>query len=260
VNNDTSGTNRAERPEPGSGSNRPAISQTISQSTNQPPSSVRVMLADPAELMHLAVRALIADDPMYSRLATATNVTDAQRLVLQTRPLLLICEIDIGRRSGIQFCRWVRSASPPTRIVILTNRNEPLLATAALAAGAIGYLLKSSPEDVLRASLRQAATGETVIDDRLGKHYELAHEVDVANQLGFSRREREVLGELILGQDNRSIAATLSISEETVKSHLKSIFRKLGARDRAQALALAIGTATAPSQRSAPGAGTRQGG
>jgi DNA-binding NarL/FixJ family response regulator len=167
------------------------------------------MLADPAELVHL------------------------------------ITEVDLDGKSGIELCRWVRCVSPITQVVFLTSRNEPLLATAALAAGAVGYLLKASPPDVLQASLEQAAAGHTVVDDRLGRHRAAAHQVDAADQLGFSRREREVLGELVSGQDNRLIAATLGIAEETVKSHLKSIFRKLGAHGRAHALALAIGTATA---------------
>ena len=202
------------------------------------------MLADPAELVHLAVKTLLADDPRYSRPITATSFGAAEHLVRQIRPGLLISEIDLGGKSGIDLCRWVRCASPITQVVILTSRNEPLLATAALAAGAVGYLLKDSPPDVLQASLEQAAAGRTVVDDRLGWNGGLAQRVDAADQLGFSRREREVLGELVGGQDNRSIAATLGIAEETVKSHLKSIFRKLGARDRAHALALAIGTAT----------------
>ena len=203
------------------------------------------MLADPAELVHLAVRTLLAEDARYSRPMAATTVAAAEQLIRRIRPGLLISEVDLSGKSGIELCRWVRRASPITQVVFLTSRNEPLLATAALAAGAVGYLLKDSPPDVLRASLEQAAAGHTVIDDRLGWHGEAAHRVDAADQLGFSRREREVLGELVSGQDNRSIAATLGIAEQTVKSHLKSIFRKLGARDRAHALALALGTATA---------------
>jgi DNA-binding NarL/FixJ family response regulator len=201
------------------------------------------MLADPAELVHLAIKALLAEDARYSRPVAATSVAAAEQLIRQIRPGLLISEVDLGGKSGIEFCRWVRRASPITQVVFLTSRNEPLLATAALAAGAVGYLLKDSPPDLLRASLEQAVAGHAVVDDRLGWH--AAHRVDAADQLGFSRREREVLGELVSGQDNRSIAATLGIAEETVKSHLKSIFRKLGARDRAHALALALGTATA---------------
>jgi DNA-binding NarL/FixJ family response regulator len=202
------------------------------------------MLADPAELVHLAIKSLLSEDPRYSRPVTATSFAAAEQLVRQIRPGLLISEIDFGGKSGIDLCRWVRCASPITQVVFLTSRNEPLLATAALAAGAVGYLLKDSPPDVLQASLEQAAIGETVVDDRLGWQGGSARQIDAADQLGFSRREREVLGELVGGQDNRSIAAALGITEETVKSHLKSIFRKLGARDRAHALALAVGTAT----------------
>lgn len=238
-----SATYKAGRPD-ANAVNRTAIRPNTRSTIQRVPPAIRVMLVDPAELVHLAVRTLLAEDPRYSRPIAATTIAAAEQLVRQVRPRLLISEIDLGGRSGIELCRWVRCTSPITQVVFLTSRNEPLLATAALAAGAAGYLLKDSPPDVLRASLEQAAAGRAVIDDRLGFHGTAAHRIDAADQLGFSRRERDVLGELVSGQDNRSIAAALGIAEETVKSHLKSIFRKLGARDRAHALALVIGTAT----------------
>jgi DNA-binding NarL/FixJ family response regulator len=251
--------NRAECPTADSIANDAAIRRSIQRIYP----SIRVVLVDPAELMHLAVRALLAEDARYSRPVATTTVCLAEKLLRQVRPELVICEIDIADKSGIAFCRWALNASPLTRVVILTSRNEPLLATAALAAGAAGYLLKDSPHDLLRASLEQVAAGHTIVDDRLGGPGQTMRQVDAVDHLGLSRREREVLGELIAGQDNKSIAAILNISEDTVKTHLKSIFRKLGARDRAHALALVIGTATAtspgmmPSRRVASGPAAR---
>jgi DNA-binding NarL/FixJ family response regulator len=201
------------------------------------------VLADQAVLMHIAVRALLAANSRYSIIAAASTIVAAEQLVSRVRPGLLICETDIGGESGLDLCRWARRVSAATRVVILTTRDEPLLARSAIAAGATGYLLKDTAPDVLTASLDNAAAGLVVIDERLGTSREPSPPIDPADEVGFSRREREVLAELVGGLDNKSIADRLCIAEETVKSHMKAIFRKLGARDRAHAVALIVGTA-----------------
>jgi DNA-binding NarL/FixJ family response regulator len=201
-----------------------------------------VVIADDSPLMHLAVRSMLAGAPGLAVAAAASSVAAAEQLIQRVRPDLLICDTSIGGDSGVGLCRWTRQASPLTAVVMLTSRDEPLLVQSALAAGAVGYLLKDSPAEVLLASLCQAAAGATVLDERLGRprHRGLA---DCVAELGLSRREREVLDELMLGLDNKAIATRLCISEDTVKSHVKAIFRKLGARDRAHAVALALGSA-----------------
>jgi DNA-binding NarL/FixJ family response regulator len=127
-------------------------------------------------------------------------------------------------------------------VVIFSGRDEPLLAQAALDAGARGYLLKPSPTGWLRVQIAAAATGRLVVDDRLGLTRQPPSGFDLRDLFGLSRREREVLDEIVLGLDNQAIAGRLWIAEATVKSHVKSIRRKLGARDRAHAVAIALGT------------------
>jgi DNA-binding NarL/FixJ family response regulator len=207
---------------------------------------VRAVLADEAELMHFAVRTLLSALPGYALVGWARTVGTAEQLVRRARPSLLICDTDIAGESGIGLCRRVRQLSPVTRVAILTSRDEPLLAQSALAAGAHGYLLKDSAPEDLTAYLEEAAAGLRVLDQRLGRTRGGDHRTDATDEFGLSRREREVLGELLAGLDNKGIAGHLCISEDTVKSHVKAIFRKLGARDRAHAVALALGTATVP--------------
>jgi DNA-binding NarL/FixJ family response regulator len=203
----------------------------------------QVVIADDSPLMHLAVRSMLAGAPGLAVAAAASSVAAAEQLIQRVRPDLLICDTSIGGDSGVGLCRWTRQASPVTAVVMLTSRDEPLLVQSALAAGAVGYLLKDSPAEVLLASLCQAAAGATVLDERLGRPRHRAGLADCVAELGLSRREREVLEELMLGLDNKAIATRLCISEDTVKSHVKAIFRKLGARDRAHAVALALGSA-----------------
>lgn len=211
-------------------------------STNRGPATISVILADHAELMHLAMRELLARNTGYYLTAAAATVSAAEQLAARSRPMLLICEVDIGGESGLGLCRRVRRVSPATRVVILTDQDDPALARSALATGASGYLLKDSGREALLASLDLAAAGFAVLDDRLGRSQQRRIS-DAADDYGFSRRERDVLGQMVAGLDNKSIARTLCIAEDTVKTHMKAIFRKLGARDRAHAVALALGTA-----------------
>ncbi len=207
---------------------------------------VRSVVVDDAELIHFAVRALLSALPGYSLIASARSVGAGEQLIHRTRPDLLICEADIGGESGIGLCRWVRQACPATAVVILTGRDEPLVAQSALAAGAQGYLLKDSAPADLTSYLEEAVAGLRVLDPRLGRARRHDHRTDPTDEFGLSRREHEVLSEMLAGFDNKTIAERLCISEDTVKSHVKAIFRKLGARDRTHAVALALGTAGVP--------------
>jgi DNA-binding NarL/FixJ family response regulator len=231
---------------------------------------------------------MLAAMPGFALAAAASSLAQAEQLVLRAQPDLVISDTDLAGESGIGFCRWARQASQTAATVILTDREEPLLVQSAIAAGVSGYLLKGSPPESLMANLKLAATGQRVLDERLGRtqrrrgHYgctehgctehgytehgygphHASHsygehgcsqhgrgESEVASESGLSRREREVLEEMLAGLANKAIASRLCISEDTVKSHVKSIFRKLGARDRAHALALALGTASLPDAR-----------
>lgn len=204
-----------------------------------------MVLADPAALMHMALRALFASSPRYSVVAAAENVHAAERLVTKAQPALLVCDVDIIGGSGLDLCRRTRRVSPGTRVVFLTGRDEPRLARSAIAAGATGYLLKDTAPEIIAASLDLITAGEVVMDARLGTSHASSLPIAVLLDGQFSRRESEVLAELSRGLDNKSIAELLCIAEETVKTHVKAVFRKLGARDRAHAVALALGAATA---------------
>ena len=131
--------------------------------------------------------------------------------------------------SGITLCRWTRQVCPAAVTVILTSRDEPLLVQTALAAGVSGYLLKASAQESLMANLATAMTGQRVLDERLGRTPRWRSEPEIAIESGLSPREREVLDEMLAGFGNKTIARRLCISEDTVKSHVKAIFRKLGA-------------------------------
>lgn len=218
---------------------------------DRPSGAASVVLADQTVLMHIALRALLTGNSRYSVVAAASTASTAELLVRRVRPSLLICEADIGGSSGLDLCRRARQVSAATRVVLLTSRDEPLLARSAIMAGATGYLLKDTEPAVLTASLDRVLAGVVVVDARLGTSRAEPSANGLLRGTAFSRREREVLAELVSGLDNRAIAARLCICEDTVKCHVKAIFRKLGARDRAHAVAIALGAAR-PAMPGAP--------
>ncbi|GII96263.1 LuxR C-terminal-related transcriptional regulator [Sinosporangium siamense] len=199
----------------------------------------RIVIVDEAKLIHLALRVVFTRTPRFSLVGSASAVPEARSIILQLKPDILLCEVDIAGNNGLELCDWTRSASPRTSPVILTSRDDPLLARSALDSGALGYLLKTSPPEDLVFHLQSVRAGRRVLDDRIGRCRTTSWE-NHQNRFGLSPRECEVLEEVVLGLDNRTIAGRLCIAHDTVKSHIKAILRKIGARDRAHAIALVL--------------------
>ncbi|WP_283137175.1 LuxR C-terminal-related transcriptional regulator [Rhizohabitans arisaemae] len=207
------------------------------------------MVADESRLIHVALRAVLSRAAEFALAGAAVSVAEARKAVLQHRPEILLCEVEVAGQSGLELCRWARFSSPRTATVILTSHDDSLLAQSTMAAGASGYLLKVSPPEDLLFYLGRVATGQQVLDERVGRSRTNLWELDPQRRFGLSPRESEVLEEIVLGMDNRSIAKRLCIAHDTVKSHVKAILRKIGARDRAHAVALVLGAR----QRLVPG-------
>jgi DNA-binding NarL/FixJ family response regulator len=137
------------------------------------------------------------------------------------------------------------AADPPTRVVIVANDDDERKVFEALRLGASGYLLESSAAPALADHLVRAREGEFVIDPtiatRIATRVASGHSPSWPGaELGLSRREGEVLQLLVSGRSNRSIAEQMVLGSETVKTHLRSIYRKMGVTNRAQAVATAI--------------------
>lgn len=204
---------------------------------------VRIVVVDDAQLIHEALRVILRRTTSFVLAGAATTLDDGARQVRRHRPDLMICEIDVAGESGLNLCRWTRRSAPLTRVVILTHHDDVARARAAFDAGASAYLLKTLSPMELVQRLRDVSCGLTVIDERLGMTHAAEPHIDGVSRFGLSPREREVLAALSLGLDNRMIAQELHITHDTVKSHVKSILRKLRARDRTHAVAINLGVA-----------------
>jgi DNA-binding NarL/FixJ family response regulator len=160
-------------------------------------------------------------------------------------PDLVLTDFELPGANGIEVTRRLRAALPALRVVILTAFADPDLVFAAMRAGAAGYLLKHTPAVELLAAVRRIAAGEHVLSPGLATRFLREFRTRQpasrdARLAQLSAREEEVLKLLATGETNRQIARRLYVSEETVKSHVTSIFRKLEVSDRTRAAVLAV--------------------
>ena len=164
----------------------------------------------------------------------------------QGRPHLVLMDVEMPGEGGIELTRALHEKHPEVRVVMLTAFSDSERVFAALKAGAVGYLLKNvSPEEICRV-VEHAAAGEPMLSGEIAgrvlREFERERQEDrYREQLaGLTAREEEILKLLATGDSNREIGRRLSISEQTVKNHVASIFRKLQVTDRTKAALLAV--------------------
>lgn len=176
--------------------------------------------------------------------AWATGVIDAAAL-RRLAPDLVLMDIELPGASGIETTQRLRQDFPGLCVVMLTAFADADLLFAAMQAGAVGYLLKHTPVAELVTTLRRIIAGEHVLTPDLASRFlrEFQARQAPARPAGLtqlSTREEEVLKLLATGETNRQIARRLYVSEETIKTHVAAIFRKLAVSDRTRAAVLAV--------------------
>jgi DNA-binding NarL/FixJ family response regulator len=208
----------------------------------------------------MSIRALIVDDHPVTRegLRTALELSDeivvvvgeagsGEEAVEQARELapdVVFMDVRMPGMDGIEATRRIREASPETKIILITIDESRGAISEAIQAGVSGYLLKDASPDALVDAAKNAVEGNAVIHPQLTKTFieEAQSASDEPKAAPLSKREREILQKVADGATTRQVASDLGISPHTVKTHLERIFEKLGANDRAQAVAIAIRT------------------
>jgi DNA-binding NarL/FixJ family response regulator len=196
---------------------------------------IRVVIADDHGVVRDGLAGVISAQPDLEVVATAENGVDAVDLCRSSAPDVVLMDIEMPVLDGIEATRVIRRERPETAVLVLTSFADARRITAALAAGAAGYLLKdTSGADVVRG-IRAAAAGGAPLDPRSARLLlEAKSSPDPLE--GVSPREREVFALLLDGLANKVIAQRLGISEKTVKTHMTNIFRRIGVTDRVQAV------------------------
>lgn len=209
---------------------------------------LRLVLVDDHEMVLEGLKALLARFRGRVRVVgQAVSAADAEPVVAGLDPDVVLSDVRLrGPESGLDLCRRLVEKSPGRRVVLLSAYDDEQYVFQAMRAGAVGYLLKSIDGEGLVRQLELVAAGETVVDPAMAGRVAAsaarlhAGEFWPGARLHLTQRESEVLGLLVAGLSNRAIAARLVLGEETVKSHLSAIFRKLDVRDRTGAVAVAL--------------------
>lgn len=208
--------------------------------------TIRVLIADDQALVRSGFRMILEARDDLTVVGEAENGEEAIRLAGETRPDVILMDVRMPGTDGVAATARLTGAENPPKIIILTTYDleEPLY--AALRAGASGFLLKDvRPADLVEA-IRVVAGGEALLAPtatrRLLDRF-VATDVTPPAPTGrlreLTEREREVLALLARGASNAEIAGRLVVTEATVKTHVSAILRKLGVRDRVQAVVLA---------------------
>ena len=209
---------------------------------------LRLVLVDDHEMVLEGLKALLGRYVGRVRVvAQSANAEDAERLVTAMDPDVVVSDVRLrGPLSGLDLCRRLVERDPTRKVVLLSAYDDEQYLFQALRAGAAGYLLKWVDGQDLVRHLERAAAGETVVDPTMaGRAVSSAARLQAGEfwpgaRLGLTQRESEVLALLVTGLSNRAIAAKLVLGEETVKSHVRAIYRKLEVGDRAGAVAKAL--------------------
>jgi len=208
---------------------------------------IRLLLVDDHQMVLDGLRAMLRPHAgEVEVVAATTDPTEARRLVVDSRPDVALVDVRMRSTSGLELCAELLRAAPNVKVVLLTVYDDEQYLFEGLRAGATGYLTKQVVAEELLGHLRRVLAGETVVDPGLaGKVALSAARIDrgefwAGAALGLSQRESEVLELMVHGKNNRAIAANLILGEETIKTHVSSIYRKLGVSDRAQAVAFVL--------------------
>ena len=206
----------------------------------------RILLVDDHVLFRKGVASLIAGQPGMQVVGEAGDGLEAIRLARQLAPDLILMDIHMPRCSGLEAVGAITQAMPLMRVVMLTVSDDDRDLFTAIKNGAYGYLLKSVEPDQLFARIEGVRHGESPISgllatrilDEFRQRQRAVRAVEVPDEL--SEREIEVLRLVVQGSTNREIAAALSVTENTVKIHLRNILEKLHLQNRTQAAAYAL--------------------
>ncbi|MGP8538632.1 response regulator [Pseudomonas protegens] len=213
---------------------------------------IRLVLADDHEVTRTGFIALLAGNPEFEVVGQARDGEQALALCEQLRPDLAILDIRMPLLNGLGAARLLQQRQPEVKVVIFTMDDSPDHLEAAMAAGAVGYLLKDASREEVLDALQRVARGEEALNSavsaRLLRRMSERGNGQAPQAQALTARERQVLGLVAGGFSNREIGEKLGITTGTAKAHVERVIGKLGAADRTQAAVrgMALGLVAQP--------------
>ena len=206
---------------------------------------LKILLVDDHEVVRLGLKALLSNYPKFEVVSEAGTADEAVSRAIEYKPDVVVMDIRLPGRSGIEATREITQALPETKVIILTSYAEDELLFNAIDAGAYGYVLKQIGSDDLVHALDAIGRGEALLDPALTqKVFKRVREASrKATDEAFATltdQEIRILALISDGKTNKEIAASIFLSEKTVRNYVSSILSKLSVRTRAEAAVFAV--------------------
>lgn len=199
---------------------------------------IRILVVDDHPVVREGLVATLEDDPDFTVVGAAGSAEDALAIIRDQRPDVVLLDLELPGMDGLAAIPALTAAYPDARILILTAYDTDERVVGAIRSGAKGYLLKGAGLGEIARAIRTVYGGESYLEPRIAGKV-VAGLAGPRRSTALTRREREVLKMVADGRSNKQIARALKITERTVKFHVTTILNKLGAENRAQAVALA---------------------
>ncbi len=207
--------------------------------------ALRILLVDDHEVVRLGLRALLSRYPDFVVVDEAANAREALEKVRLHRPDIVLLDIRLPGKNGIEVCREIKEQLPKTNVIILTSYAEDEMLFDAISAGAAGYVLKQVGGDDLVRAIECVGRGEALLDPAVTQRVlerlrQAARQEWATAFAGLTEQELRVLELVADGRTNKDIAHALFLGEGTVRNYVSSILSKLGLTNRAEAAAYAV--------------------
>jgi DNA-binding NarL/FixJ family response regulator len=202
---------------------------------------MRVLIVDDHPVTRDGLRSALSTSDDVDIVGEATNGAEAIEAVKELSPEVVFMDVRMPGMDGLEATRVIRDIAPDTKVILFTIEESRAAIADAIRAGVSGYLLKDVSATELIQAARLALEGKAVIHPTLTRAFiEEIQYVETPRETPLSRRESQILQKVAYGATTKEVAHDLNISPHTVKTHLERIFEKLGANDRAQAVAIAL--------------------
>lgn len=206
---------------------------------------LKVLLVDDHEVVRLGIKSLLSHYPQFEVVAEAGTADDAVRQAAEYKPDVVVMDIRLPGKSGIDATREIVAAQPDTKVVMLTTFADDELLFDAISAGASGYVLKQIDSQELITALERIGRGESLLDPAVTQQVfkrmrETSRKAESEAFAQLSEQELKVLALVAQGKRNKEIAEIVFLSEKTVRNYVSSILSKLALSTRAEAAAYAV--------------------
>ena len=196
---------------------------------------IRVLIADDHTIVRIGLKALLSYEPDIEVVGESRNGDEAVKSALQLHPDVVIMDLIMPKKDGVEATREIRSHLPQTKIMILTTFGTSDGIAHALEAGATGAMIKTADDTRIVSAIRKLAQGASCISPDVKRQISANPPVPV-----LSTRQKEVLKSITQGLTNKEISSQLGIRQDSVEDIINTVFMKLGAANRAEAVAIAL--------------------